>query len=250
MSVLTRPPIVTSGLVLHLDAANRKSYPGSGTTWFDISGNRNNLNLTGSYSYDQVNTAMYFVSSSNPNISYTGNIDLTNTNKVSVDFYCRIPTYFTGSLGQIIFEVSNNFNFSDVGFLVSYGDNSNSDTVGRASVELPLRGNTGYNISHFDKSLVNDSRWHHWCCIFDKSRNNPETFLYIDGVFKVSTIASTYTSNNTNNFGNVPLYVGGRYTGVAPATFQLSSYRIYNRTLSAQEILQNYNAQKARFGLP
>lgn len=47
MSVKGGPDIVTDGLVFNLDAANRKSYPGSGTTWYDLSGNNNNGTITG-----------------------------------------------------------------------------------------------------------------------------------------------------------------------------------------------------------
>ena len=45
MSIYGGPEIVTDGLVLHLDAANSKSYPGTGTSWFDLSGSNNHGTL-------------------------------------------------------------------------------------------------------------------------------------------------------------------------------------------------------------
>lgn len=51
-SILTPPPeVIKTGLILHLDASNPASYPGSGATWFDISGNNNHVSLTGSPSF-------------------------------------------------------------------------------------------------------------------------------------------------------------------------------------------------------
>ena len=52
MANLYGPRIVTDGLVLHLDAANRKSYPGSGSTWYDLSGNGNNGTINSGVSYN------------------------------------------------------------------------------------------------------------------------------------------------------------------------------------------------------
>ena len=56
-------------------------------------------------------------------------------------------------------------------------------------------------------------------------------------------------SNNTNNFGNDPLFIGGRTGPVAPSNIQLSNFFMYDRVLTQAEVTQNYNAQKGRFGL-
>jgi hypothetical protein len=62
--------------------------------------------------------------------------------------------------------------------------------------------------------------------------------------------SSIYKSNNGNNFGNEPLFIGARSGGsVAPSNIQIANFQIYNRALTAAEILQNYNATKGRYGL-
>jgi len=61
----TGPNIVTSGLVLQLDAANTKSYPGSGTTWTDLSGNGNNGTLTNSPTFSSANGGIFTFNGTN-----------------------------------------------------------------------------------------------------------------------------------------------------------------------------------------
>jgi len=59
MGITYNTSIVRNGLVLHLDAANRKSYPGTGTTWTDLSGLNNNGTLTNGVSYQSVNQGAF-----------------------------------------------------------------------------------------------------------------------------------------------------------------------------------------------
>ncbi len=88
MSVISGPNIVTNGLVLHLDAANTKSYSGSGTTWTDLSGNGNNGTLTNGPTFDSANYGSvvhdgvddYIVG----NTPVTGNTNATMTGFVKI----------------------------------------------------------------------------------------------------------------------------------------------------------------------
>ena len=109
------------------------------------------------------------------------------------------------------------------------------------SITLAVKGNTNYNFATFSKTLVNDLSWHNWGCILDKSQSGVEVFLYIDGILQSPLITSV--SNNTNNFDYTNLYIANR----AFANINLSNLQLYNRALTAQEILQNYNATKGRY---
>ena len=246
------PHIVTDGLVLALDAANPTSYISGSTTWRDLSGNGFSGTLVngptfstdggGSIVFDGINDIANF-----------GNIDLSSTNKVSISFLCRIIAYTeTPNTGKVIFEVTTNFNNFNTGFLVAYADDSNPSFLGLYPLLLALRGNGGYTIPVFNKNLVNDLRWHHYVCIFDKSQAsaNDECQLYLDGILRTPILyPSGLMSNNTNNFGNQPLFIGGRSTSIGPSNIQMSNFYVYNRVLTQQEIQQNYNATKTRFGL-
>lgn len=218
------------------------------------------IDLLGSSNGELVNGPIYNATAgslifdgTNDRVS-TANINLSSTDKISVCFWCKILAYTeTAGAGKIIFEISDNFNNSLLGCNVAYADASNGLFTG-FPITLNLKGNNGYNLSGFSKTLVNDLGWHHWGCIFDKSLGSAdgvqETILYIDAIERSPTmIIAQYRINNTNNFGSLPLHVGQRTGNVAPANIEIAAFQIYNRVLSAAEILQNYNATKARFGL-
>ena len=246
------PAIVTDGLVLNVDLGFTPSYSRSGTTWYDISSNVNNGTLTNGPTFNSGNGGSIIFDGVD-DIANFGNIDLSATNKVSVSFWCKIITYaeIPGS-GHLIFEVSTNFNSSQTGFLLSYADDSNSSFLGQYPLLLALNGNVGYTIPAFSKTLVNDSQWHHYVCIYDKSQSsaNDECKLYLDGTLRTPIFyPNGLMSNNTNNFGNNPLFIASRSGGVAPANIQMSIFSLYNRVLTQTEVTQNYNATKGRFGL-
>ena len=71
MSLSRGPKIVTNGLVLYLDAANKKSYPGSGTTWTDLSGNNNTGTLTNGPTFDSNNGGSIVFDGTNDYVSNT-----------------------------------------------------------------------------------------------------------------------------------------------------------------------------------
>jgi hypothetical protein len=246
MAISRGPRIVTNGLVLALDAADKNSYPGSGTTWTDLSGN-NNGTLTNNPTFSNLNNGVIVFDGTNDYV-VTSNIDLSNTNVISVDMWVKIINYKeVAANANILLELSANFNSVTTGFVVVFGDDSNPVYNGTYPIVLALQGNVGYNINYWNKTLVNDLNWHHWCCIFDKSQTTQETFIYIDGISRTGTNTS-FANNNTNNFGNLPLYFAGR-AATFNSNVQLSNIKIYNRALSATEVLQNYNATKTRFGL-
>jgi hypothetical protein len=252
MSVNGGPNISENGLVLSLDAADKTSYPGTGTAWNNLVGSNNGVLTNGpTFSTDGKGCIVF---DGVDDAVITSSINLSSTNKITITFWCRILNYREVQNGnQIIIEITNNFNSSDEGLYIGFGDDSNALFLSTFPISVNLRGNSGYNISGFNKNLVNDLKWHHWSCIFDKSITGitpQETFLYIDGLYQQPTIIPTsFRSNSTNNFGNQPLNIGCRNGGISPSNVQISNIGIYNRVLNADEVLQNYNNTKSRFGL-
>ena len=246
------PAIVTNGLVFNVDAGFVSSYPRTNTTWYDLSGYGNNGTLINGPVFNSTSGGVIVLDGVNDIVNF-GNVNLSTTNKVSVSFWCKIIAYTeTQGIGKVIFEVTTNFNSSQTGFLVSYADDSNGSFLGQYPLLLALNGNAGYTIPAFNKNLVNDLQWHHYVCIFDKSQTdaNNECKLYLDGVLRTPIFyPSGLMSDNTNNFGNNPLFIGGRTGPVAPSNVQISNFLIYDRVLTQTEVSQNYNATKGRFGL-
>jgi hypothetical protein len=222
MSVFGGPNIIDSGLVLSLDAGNVKSYPGNGTIWYDKSGFQNNGTLTngptfsgGSIVFDGVDDYVDTTFKASTLIGNGNPFTLSaffKTNKLGQQMLVACP-----DSPRFYIEV-----FNRSGVLVSHwgiGNNNNSSTS-TAIINL----NQIYNyVTTYDGNIAKG---------------------YLNGVLTdTDTIGSQ--SYNTN-FLQI-----GKYASFLPLYFSGSMYttQIYNRALSAQEVLQNYNATKSRFNL-
>jgi hypothetical protein len=243
MSVLTRPPIVTNGLVLYLDAANRKSYPGTGTTWFDLSGN----NYTGSL----VNGPT-FNSTNGGSIVFDGVNDYTTTalSTVARPFSMAVWVYFNNLTGWQTFIGQNAAGSTTLGTFYFQKTNDNQSNVGPGrlanTVGLGFVENAGSGLAKYcyDTTAVTTNIWYN----YHVSATTTDLTLYKNGVLVFTTGSAVQTINAASNV----IIAAGYYANsiVDYSNVRLSTIQIYNRALSAQEVLQNYNAQKARFGLP
>jgi hypothetical protein len=230
MSANVAPNVVRNGLVLDLDAANQKSYPGTGTGWSDLTGNANNGTLTngptfssgngGSIVFDGVDD--YVINSSTSNIP-TGNSSRT----IQFWVYPKSDTnnfiqLGTGGGGNQVYIIEF-LNISGTRNLFTDGING-ANNVTISGAQLPTL-NTWNNIT------------------FGNSGQN--WFYYLNSVL---TLSGTW-SVTLNTVGQK--YVIGKRDDVVQATTNgnIANVQVYNRALSAQEVLQNYNAQKSRFGL-
>jgi len=216
--------IVTNGLVLNIDAAKRDSYPGSGTVWNDISGNRKNGTLINGPTYNSANG---------------GSIVFDGTND-----YVNIPSLTdTTSLTMECFINTNSTNFKT--FL--YGTSQSSSFCPRIS----FRGNTinlyfqsvGSGDVIFTFNSINTGTVYHIVYTYN-SINGHNCYL--------NTVLGARTSTNTGlnglpSFTNLTIGQGAGSDG--PFNGNFYSLKIYNRALSISEITQNYNALKGRYGL-
>jgi hypothetical protein len=246
MATIGGSNIVTSGLILSLDAANSRSYPGSGTTWFDVSGNDNHFTLFNSPSY---NTLGYFVLDGvDDYIRSTNTLNLSNTSTLTIDISIKINSYPNSAPVDIVYEHTPDFNSSTGGLVHSYNDNSLGQSF---QVFLSNRGSAGYNIGYWDKSVYNDLSWKNSIAVYDRTQALVENILYLQGtlVSGISNPAVGTAFNNTNNFADSNFFIGSRAGSLYFANMNVSYIKIYNRVLSASEVFQNYNSQKSRFGL-
>jgi hypothetical protein len=249
------PNIVTDGLVLYLDAANTKSYVSGSTTWNDMSTNGVSSTLTAATS--SLN-AIEFTRTNNTRATIP-TLDLSSTNVITVDFWVNFKTLptvsgYSGDYGRIICELSDNFNSFFDSFLID--------------VEYELTGfrwltatrgngvaNSGYNLKNLITPLPVINTWYN--ASFQINHTLPasnQMSFYLNGVLQTnigitSNNGITYNAQNTNNFGNRIFRIGGRATTSISQDMYLANFKIYNRSLSASEVLQNYNATKTRFGL-
>lgn len=217
--------LVTSGLVVYLDAADSSSYGGSGTTWTDISGSGTTYNAT-------LNNGPTYVSSGTKHFSFDGSNDYARFSRpVSDDFSLGIwfnTTVNTGSgnsqwwsgRGMLDAEVggtTNDFGMSMGSGIVMFGT-GNSDTTIRSS------------------SALNDGNWHY--ALATRTKSTGAIQLYIDGSLDDST-----TTNNTSSL-TAPSYmdIGRLQAGVEYWQGKVSKVHVYNRVLTSTEVTTNYNA--------
>jgi hypothetical protein len=211
-------PIVTNGLVLCLDAANPKSYPGSGTTWTDLSGNGNNGTLVNGVGYNSGNGGSLVFDGVNDYVSNTmpnpGSVPITFDFWMNSDTSTPVGLYDTAP-GQP--NVLRNYNFG----VIEWWNNS-------PSVSLGLSALTWTNIT------------------IEYSFTTNRTIKYYRNGNLITTATGSTSPTfawTTLIFGNINAGSAGWYSG------KISTIKIYNRALTASEIQQNYNALKSRYGL-
>jgi hypothetical protein len=217
--------IVTDGLVLSLDAGDRNSYPGTGTTWFDLSGNNNNATLGSSIQMSSLygGGLVFSNSTTTPNMTITGNVSFSYTawTYEIIFVMTNIPSNDpTGIFGITDGSVTSN-GFRSAGSYAQF-------SAGGAWVSAQINNISGFTLAHriITKNSTSLAQY-----------NNG--ILYNTGIIGSGT--GTITSYSINCNGCLSANNSGDGT-----VFLL---RIYNRELLSNEITQNYNSLKSRFGL-
>ena len=226
------PKIVTDGLVFAVDAANKKSYPGSGTTWTDLAGN-NNGTLTNGPTFD---------SGSGGSINFDGTDDKT-------DFSTNI---FNGlaNTGITIEAWINPDNVSSQALIAGVwaqsvtNDQAGLFIIGGKNYISVADGSTAESGAGPGSNNLLVGEWQHVVGTWKTDRTF-ETFN--NGV---SQGTGTQTGNGYNSSSTGTFRVGAQAQGTSRYfNGKISQVKIYNRALSPTEVLQNYNALKSRFGL-
>ena len=217
---------VTSGLVLYLDAANARSYPKSGTTWFDRSGNGNNGTLVNGVGYNGSNYG---------SLSFDGVDDRVNVSSSALGI----------SSGTLCFWIKS---ATPKDIYNSQSGDWNQNTLWAGDVYAST-GNLTFRYSNgtlypgdvtISSSLVFDNQFHFVCTTWT---TGGERAIWLDGTkraFLTGTLQCTPSATLEIGYKSWSAY---HYNG---GIYSIASY---NRALSAAEVKQNYNATKSRYGL-
>lgn len=214
MSVYSGPNIVDAGLVVYLDATNPKSYPGSGTTWTDLSGNGNDGTLVNGPTYSSANGGVIVLDGVNDYINVS--LNLTNQN------YTVIGASRYQIIGGRTFSALNN------NWLMGHWQTTTQNHYAQAWVSASNSG-------------PSDTNWRLYAATGNYSADS--WAFYVNGALNVGPNA--LGSNGPNGFSI------GRY---APGNIEYSNSHIsflicYNRVLTTQEIKQNFDALRGRFNI-
>jgi hypothetical protein len=232
------PKVVTDGLVLYLDAANPKSYVSGSTTWGDLSRGGNNGTLVNGPTFDGGNGGSIVFDGINDYIITPNSTSLNITSTITLESWIKSTTLANSSHGDGIFSkglsADNNSGVYETLLIQSGGINYpffrmriGATTPAYSPTNIPITLNQLYHIvSIYNGSIIR---------------------IFVNGVESGTGLSTTGTiQSNTQE-----LTLGVRYNRGSDSYFNGNIYssRIYNRALSAQEVLQNYNATKTRFGL-
>jgi hypothetical protein len=208
--------IVTNGLVLNLDAAKKDSYPGTGTAWNDISGNRNNGTLINGPTFNSNNG---------------GSIVFDGVNDFTIVTLPLTTSYNTFSYGAWIYATNTS------GFRTII-DQDNDDWSFMVSNGILI----SYDPSFSTGYTINTNQWYY---VSMTHIDGGPLLFYVNGSL-VYTSPNNSTNHTTSRFG-----IGAGVSGPTSAdefwSGNIAQVSIYNRALSASEVLQNYNALKSRY---
>ena len=217
--------IATQGLVLNLDAAIQGSYPKTGSTWFDISNNGNNGTLTNGPLYIGSDYGAIVFDGVNDYVEVPNNVALnSNIGTISIWFN---STTVSGRSAVLIGKTDSVGSFNGINILTS-----GTEIYGQ------VKGSSDQIISG---SLLSQNTWYNF------------TLTYSSGISYSSYLNGSLIGTNTLTsftFSTQPLRIARSldsfwtiYKG------QVSNAMIYNRALSAQEITQNFNTLRGRYGI-
>lgn len=228
VTVVDRLDIVQSNLQLYLNAADSASYPGSGTTWTDLSPNAYSTTLVGAPAYNFT----YF--------TFDGTTEYVDTNQSLAAESFSVGAWFRTSAAGIKMILSKE---TTAGNPWNYRIWLNGGQLVADMSQAPATQ------ASLVSSLTNYNNGSWYLVMF--TRDDSNWYIYVNGS-QVATRADPYTGSVTNA---QELWIGrSAFTGQSPSgsyqyTGDIGQVFIYNAVLTPAEILQNYNATKSTYGL-
>jgi len=218
MAFYRGPRIITDGLIMYLDAGNTKSYPGTGTSWYDISGNFKNGTLVNGAGYNSTNS---------------GSIVFDGTND-----YVQLPTLDTNSSFTIMFTVNRKTGSGSTTL-------SGIDASGYLQIKVQ-----GYSIQLLRAYIATVGS------AFTTTYNVDQIATFTITLDKLGQTYTCYKNGisvgsqvvDTTYITSSPV-LGLNTSSSEPLTGNIYNFMFYNKVLTPTEVLQNYNATKTRFGL-
>ena len=210
--------VVTDGLVAYFDVPNTRSYPGSGTSVIGLIGGIG-ATLVNGVGFTSTNNGYFSFDGSNDYLDFGNSSQIQLTNG-TICAWCRTSSPGGSFRGIVAKQFAVGLFYTD-SILTLY------------DWSVPRTNSTGVNLA--------DGIWKHVSVTF-RSGVSSGTIVYLNGS---GILTTTYTiSNNLSN-----LFVGSEQNANQNANCNISQVQVYNRALSASEILQNYNATKRRYEL-
>ena len=241
MALVHSPKIVIDNLLFYVDAANTKSYPGTGTSWSDLSGNGHNGELENSPTYTSGVSDYFTFDGTNDYVDFGENSDYgLGTDPFSIEMW------FTRNGSQ-----------STYASLVSLTKNVTEGHTQASTFQFECKDDTSFKMrmnlknasastveQEFD-TVIPSQTWTHVVYVKEGTGAN-QVKCYINGVVESSTFQIDFTLTNSNP----RIYVACNRAANNYHKGKISQCKLYkNKGLTAAEIKQNFDALKGRYGL-
>jgi hypothetical protein len=229
MGVAGGPDLIQDGLVLSLDASDRNSYVSGSTTWFDLSGLNNSGSLTNGPTFSSANGGSIVFDGVDDYVNCGPTTNLTGLINISISSWVYPITSSTTVFVTRYYNTTLN-----QGWIVSY-NNSSFGFQGRESEAAYLSTSTA--------NIFPTGSWYNVVA----TKSSSLWSIYVNGNLQSSSSLGNGTIPFLANNMQIGALLGSGFSAYQPN--RVTSAQIYNRALSVSEILQNYNAQKSKFGL-
>lgn len=246
-----------SSLVLYLDAGNTKSYSGTGSVWYDLTPNNINGTFSNGPTYSAYNNGSIVFDGNNDFVyndySTSSPYDIATTGKMTWDYWAKWDqvarlTYDGGiafgllfgnnTLGHFQWQIGKYFEGSGPRWFIQVANTTQIIT-------LDLIPGDGYFSSN---ATIADNTWINFAYTYDQSTGS--LIGYVNGLNAGGNLYGTNpTSLPIPGATLQKLTIGASLNNDRGNAGHIASLKIYNRVLSATEILQNFNAIKSRYGL-
>ena len=241
MGLSHSPSIVSSNLVLCLDAANNKSYPGSGNIWYDVSGRSNNASLINGPVYSSTLGGYFSCDGTNDYIEVADNSSLDfGANNFTVEYWFRknnITASYDNIWGVNKWNTGGTPGTNEWGLDIGNGLSGNGESI----VFGLESGSTFYAmiVNNYPQTYL----WNQLVGI----RSGSGLSIFVNGAMIGSSSPSNFTSSTSvNNVGRTLRIANSNLNNLYTQT-DSSIVRIYRQALSADEVKQNYDATKKRY---
>lgn len=219
--------LVTSGLVLNLDASNTSSYPGTGTTWTDTSGNGNSVTINSTVTFSSSNGGSFVF---NGGYMYASNFNNIPTGDLTLSFWAKTSNSGTAQ------------------WLAQFGRSStDSNTEGAFNINTSNKQSwwdydSGYGFSDIvSNSTLSLNTWYHFTFV----RSGLNGYFYLNGVADGGGTAAKVASLSSNDFA-----IGRDYRDNNAVFYgSIGAVHMYNTALTAGQVSRNFNFARGRFGI-
>ncbi len=236
-SLIKNATIITDGLKLYLDAGNVSSYPATGSTWYDISGNSNNATLVNGPTYESANNGSIMLDGTDDWITVSSNgYGVFNTQDFTIDLWVK----FNSFLPYSPLWSYDYINHSSQPYYAQHLRLSNDNAVYMA---WNIAGSFVQQVISYTFALES------WYNIVWTRKSNGDIYAYIN-----SSQVLGISSPGTISYYNQPVWLGrSNFTGFGysptPTSGNYANAKFYDRALTPAEVSFNYNVLKSRYGL-